>query len=66
VPGARGLLSVTSILSEDYQSALIGLGEMTILITSIAIGVFLGTLIISPDKFVPITTRFDQPVVKTV
>jgi hypothetical protein len=57
---------VTSILSEDYQSALIGLGEMTILITSIAIGVFLGTLIISPDKFVPITTRFDQPVVKTV
>ncbi len=28
VPGARGLLSVTSLLSEDYQSALIGLGEM--------------------------------------
>ena len=56
VPGARGLLSVTSILSEDYQSALIGLGEMTVLITTIALGVFLGTLIISPDKFIPITS----------
>ncbi len=33
VPGARGLLSVTSFLSEDLQSAAIGLGEMVILIT---------------------------------
>ena len=32
VPGARGLLSVTSILSEDLQSAAIGLGEMVMLI----------------------------------
>jgi uncharacterized membrane protein YjjP (DUF1212 family) len=66
VPGARGLLSVTSILSEDYQSALIGLGEMTILIASIAIGVFLGTLIISPDKFVPVTNQSDQLPVQSV
>ena len=55
VPGARGLLSVTSILSEDLQSAAIGLGEMVILIVSITLGVLLGTLIISPLKFVPIT-----------
>ncbi len=55
VPGARGLLSVTSILSEDLQSAAIGLGEMVILIISITLGVLLGTLIISPYKFVPIT-----------
>jgi uncharacterized membrane protein YjjB (DUF3815 family) len=55
VPGARGLLSVTSILSEDLQSAAIGLGEMVILIISIALGVLLGTLVISPLKFVPIT-----------
>ena len=55
VPGARGLLSVTSILSEDLQSAAIGLGEMVILIISIALGVLLGTLIISPHKFVPVT-----------
>ena len=55
VPGARGLLSVTSLLSEDIQSAAIGLGEMVILIISIALGVLLGTLVISPNKFVPIT-----------
>jgi uncharacterized membrane protein YjjB (DUF3815 family) len=57
VPGARGLLSVTNILSEDYRSAMIGLGEMTVLITSIALGVFLGTLIIAPHKFIPIETH---------
>jgi len=55
VPGARGLLSVTSILSEDLQSAAVGLGEMLVLIISITLGVLLGTLIISPLKFVPIT-----------
>jgi uncharacterized membrane protein YjjB (DUF3815 family) len=60
VPGARGLLSVTSILSEDLQSAAIGLGEMVILIISIALGVLLGTLIISPQKFVPILGRSSQ------
>ena len=54
VPGARGLLSVTSLLSADYQSALIGLGEVLVLITSIALGVLLGTLIVSPHKFVPV------------
>ncbi len=57
VPGARGLLTVTSILSDDLQSAAIGLGEMVILIVSIALGVLLGTLIISPHKFVPITAE---------
>jgi uncharacterized membrane protein YjjB (DUF3815 family) len=66
VPGARGLLSVTSILSEDYQTALIGLGEMTVLITSIALGVFLGTLIISPDKFIPVTAQADQKSVNLI
>lgn len=60
VPGARGLLSVTSILSEDLQSAAIGLGEMIILIISIALGVLLGTLIVSPHKFVPILGRSSQ------
>ena len=57
VPGARGLLSVTSILTEDLQSAAVGLGEMVTLVISIALGVLLGTLIISPHKFVPITAR---------
>jgi uncharacterized membrane protein YjjP (DUF1212 family) len=55
VPGARGLLSVTSILSEDLQSAAVGFGEMVILILSISLGVLLGTLVISPHKFVPVT-----------
>ena len=55
VPGARGLLSVTSILSEDLQGAAVGLGEVVILIVSITLGVLLGTLLISPRKFVPVT-----------
>jgi uncharacterized membrane protein YjjP (DUF1212 family) len=55
VPGARGLLSITSFLSEDLQSAAAGLGEMVTLIITISLGVLLGTLIISPHKFVPIT-----------
>jgi uncharacterized membrane protein YjjP (DUF1212 family) len=54
VPGARGLLSVTSILTEDLQSAALGLGEMVILIISITLGVLLGTLMIAPHKFVPV------------
>jgi uncharacterized membrane protein YjjP (DUF1212 family) len=66
VPGARGLLSVTNILSEDYRSALIGLGEMTVLITSIALGVFLGTLIVSPNKFIPVTERKNQVSVRSM
>jgi uncharacterized membrane protein YjjP (DUF1212 family) len=57
VPGARGLLSVTSILTEDLQSAAIGLGEVVVLIISIALGVLLGTLVISPQKFVPVASR---------
>lgn len=57
VPGARGLLSVTRILSQDYTSAMIGLGEMVVLITAIALGVFLGSLVVSPDKFVPVSPR---------
>jgi uncharacterized membrane protein YjjP (DUF1212 family) len=55
VPGARGLLSVTSILSKNLQSAAIGLGEMLVLIVAITLGVLLGTLIISPHKFVLVT-----------
>jgi hypothetical protein len=34
---------------------MIGLGEMVTLITVIALGVFLGTLIVSANKFVPVT-----------
>lgn len=60
VPGARGLLSVTSILSEDLQSAAIGMGQMVMLILSITLGVLLGTLLISPHKFVPVTAEPDQ------
>ena len=55
VPGARGLLSVTSIFSEGLQSAAIGLGQMVILIVSISMGVLLGTLLVSPNKFIPVT-----------
>jgi len=55
VPGARGLLSVTNLLIEDLQSAAIGLGEMVMLILSITLGVLLGTLLISPYKFVPVS-----------
>jgi hypothetical protein len=46
---------VTSLLSEDLQSAAIGLGEMVILIVAITLGVLFGTLIISPQKFAPVT-----------
>jgi uncharacterized membrane protein YjjP (DUF1212 family) len=60
VPGARGLLSVTNILSEDLQSAAIGLGEMVVLIVSISLGVLLGTLIISPNKFVPVVALSER------
>jgi uncharacterized membrane protein YjjP (DUF1212 family) len=55
VPGSRGLLSVTSMLIEDVQSAAIGLGQMVILIIAITLGILLGTLLISPQKFVPVT-----------
>jgi uncharacterized membrane protein YjjB (DUF3815 family) len=56
VPGSRGLLSVTSLLTEDLQSAAVGLGQMAMLILAITLGVLLGTLLISPQKFVPVTT----------
>lgn len=56
VPGARGLLSVTSILTEDLASAVVGLGEMVVLITAISLGVLVGTLLISPNKFVPVAS----------
>lgn len=51
VPGARGLLGVTSILGENYQAAVLGLGEMLGLMGSISLGVLVGTLAISPQKF---------------
>jgi hypothetical protein len=57
---------VTNFLSDNYQSALIGLGEMLTLITSIALGVFLGTLVISPNKFVPVSSISDTQGVETV
>ena len=52
VPGARGLLGVTSILGKDFQSAAIGIGQMLGLMGSIALGVLLGTLIVSSHTFV--------------
>jgi uncharacterized membrane protein YjjB (DUF3815 family) len=60
VPGARGLLSVTSILTEDLASVAAGLGEMVILIISITLGVLVGTLLISPNKFVPVAALHSQ------
>jgi uncharacterized membrane protein YjjB (DUF3815 family) len=57
VPGSRGLLSVTSLLTEDIQSAAVGLGQMVILIVAITLGILLGTLLISPQKFVPVTAE---------
>jgi uncharacterized membrane protein YjjP (DUF1212 family) len=60
VPGARGLLSVTSVLTKGLQSAAIGLSEMLILMISITLGVLLGTLVVSPNKFVPVTVLRDQ------
>ncbi len=51
VPGARGLLGVTNILGKDYQSAVIGIGEMLGLMGAIALGVLLGTLTVSPRQF---------------
>ena len=57
VPGSRGLLSVTSLLIEDVQSAAVGLGQMVILIIAITLGILLGTLLISPQKFVPVPAR---------
>jgi hypothetical protein len=56
VPGARGLISDTSILSEDLQSAAIGIRQMVILITAISSGVLMGTLLVSPNKFVTVAT----------
>jgi uncharacterized membrane protein YjjP (DUF1212 family) len=60
VPGARGLLSVTSLLSENLQTAAIGLGQMLVLIVAITLGVLLGTLVVSPHKFVPVTADTSQ------
>ncbi len=36
---------------------MIGLGQMIVLITAIALGVFLGSLIVAPDKFIPVATH---------
>jgi len=57
VPGARGLLSVTSILSEDIAGAAVGIAEMVVLIISITLGVLIGTLVVTPHKFVPVTAH---------
>jgi uncharacterized membrane protein YjjB (DUF3815 family) len=59
VPGARGLMSVTNLLTSDFQAAAVGLGQMVILIVSISLGVLLGTLVVSPHKFVPVAARND-------
>ncbi len=61
VPGTRGLLSITSNSSADIQRAGIGLVQVVILIKAISMGVLLGTLLVSPGKFVPITALSDQP-----
>jgi uncharacterized membrane protein YjjP (DUF1212 family) len=61
VPGAIGLQSMTSLLTQDYRSAFVGLWEMVVLITSIALGVFLGTLVISPNKFILAKGYLEEP-----
>jgi uncharacterized membrane protein YjjP (DUF1212 family) len=61
VPGARGLLSVTSILSEDIQGAALGLGQVVILVTVISLGVLLGTLLISPNKYALVMPKVQIP-----
>ena len=61
VPGAIGLQSMTSLLTQDYRSAFVGLWEMVVLITSIALGVFLGTLVISPNKFILAKGYIEEP-----
>ena len=60
VPGARGLLRVTSILGKDFESAVIGIGQMLGLMGSIALGVLLGTLIVSSHTFVAATAHAGQ------
>jgi uncharacterized membrane protein YjjP (DUF1212 family) len=61
VPGARGLLSVTSILSDNLQRATIGLGQVIVLIIMITLGVLFGTLIIAPKKLIPIEDIAEEP-----
>ena len=61
VPGAIGLQSMTNLLTQDYRSAFVGLWEMIVLITSIALGVFLGTLVISPNKFILSRGYVEEP-----
>ncbi len=61
VPGAIGLQSMTSLLTQDYRSAFVGLWEMVVLITAIALGVFLGTLVISPNKFILAKGYIEEP-----
>jgi uncharacterized membrane protein YjjP (DUF1212 family) len=61
VPGAIGLQSMTNLLTQDYRSAFVGLWEMVVLITSIALGVFLGTLVISPNKFILAKGYIEEP-----
>jgi len=60
VPGARGLLGVTSILGEDFVNAVVGLGQMLGLMGAIAIGVLLGTLVVSSRPFAAAAARADQ------
>lgn len=61
VPGAIGLQSMTSLLTQDYRGAFLGLWDMVVLITSIALGVFLGTLVISPNKFILAKGYVEKP-----
>jgi hypothetical protein len=59
-PGARGLLGVKRILGKDFQSAAIGIGQMLGLMGAIALGVFLGTVIVSSHTFVAATAHAGQ------
>jgi uncharacterized membrane protein YjjP (DUF1212 family) len=62
VPGARGLLSVTHILSQNIQSAALGLGQVVFLITAISLGVLLGTLLISPNKYALVSLQVQKSI----
>jgi hypothetical protein len=59
-PGAQGLLGVKCILGKDFESVVIGIGQMLGMMGSIALGVPLGTVIVSSHTFVAATAHAGQ------
>ena len=50
VPGARGLLSFTDLLSENYLQSLVGIGQVFGLLVAVSLGILLATLIMAPRR----------------